>query len=76
MAQFNVVNAKGEVVGTVESDLGVKLSAADKARPGSGGKRYITCRVTLGDFSASTSIWQTGTKAAKPEAKIVETLKL
>lgn len=76
MVAFNVVNAKGEVVGTVETDLDIKLSNAVEGKPNTGGKRYITARVTLGDFSASTSIWQTGTKQAKPVAKSVGKLTL
>lgn len=76
LATFAIVDSKGNTVGSVESDLDIKLSNAVAGKPNTGGKKYITTRVTLGGFSASTSIWETGTSAAKPAAKSVGKLKL
>ena len=75
MFTFNIVDSKGTTVGELVTDMGIKLSQPVTGKANSGGKRYISVTVSLGDYGTGTSLWQKGA-VTKSAAKVVETLKL
>ena len=75
MATFNIVDSKGQVVGNLETDMGIRLSNPVVGKANSGGKEYISATVNLADFGTGTSLWRKGTKSSV-KASPVSTLKL
>ena len=76
MATFNIIDSKGAKVGEVVTDLVVKLSNPVAGKANSGGKRFVSCTVTLGDYGTGTSLWQKGASVAKSANATDGTLKL
>ena len=76
MATFSIVDSKGNTVGSLESDLGIRLSNPVEGKANSGGKEYISATVTLADFGTGTSLWRKTGKVAAAKAAPVSTLKL
>ena len=76
MATFAIVDSKGNTVGSLETDLVVKLSNPVAGKPNSGGKRFVSATVVLGDYGTGTSLWQKGASVAKSANATDGTLKL
>ena len=73
--KFSIVDSKGQVVGSLESDMGIRMSNPVAGKVNSGGKEYISATVNLADFGTGTSLWRKGSKAVA-KATPVSTLKL
>ena len=76
MATFNIIDSKGAKVGEVVTDLVVKLSNPVAGKANSGGKRFVSATVVLGDYGTGTSLWQKGASLAKSANATDGTLKL
>lgn len=73
--QFNIVDSKGQVVGSLETDMGIRLSNPVAGKANSGGKEYLSATVSFADFGTGTSLWRKG-KVTAAKASPVSTLKL
>ena len=76
MATFAIMDSKGAKVGELVTDLVVNLSNPVAGKPNSGGKRFVSCTVSLGDYGTGTSLWQKGAAQAKSANATDGTLKL
>ena len=75
IVEFKIVDSKGQPVGTLETDMGIRLSNPVAGKANSGGKEYLSATVTFADFGTGTSLWRKG-KVASAKASPVSTLKL
>ena len=72
MAQFEIRDAKGQIVGSVDCDMKQYESKPVDGKPNSGGKRFVRLNVSFAGFGGTQAFYKTNAATTSASAPVAD----